>query len=120
MTFSQSTSSHRRLERYVGISGEGVSKACNCLIGWVTIGGMEPRKPYPTDLTDQEWALRTPDVPAAKPGGRSETYPTREILNGILYILRGGWAWRLLPHDCPPGSSSTSMVGAGSGTGPGP
>jgi transposase len=63
---------------------------------------MEPRKPYPTDLTDKEWELIAPYVPVAKPGGRPETYPKREILNGIFYILRGGCAWRLLPHDFPP------------------
>jgi putative transposase len=63
---------------------------------------MEPRKPDPTDLTDKEWALIAPYGPTAKPGGRSEKYPTREILNGILYMLRGGCAWRLLPHDFPP------------------
>ena len=63
---------------------------------------MEPRKPYPTDLTDQEWALIAPYVPTAKPGGRPEKYPKREILDGIFYILRGGCAWRLLPHDFPP------------------
>jgi putative transposase len=46
---------------------------------------MEPRKPYPTDLTDKEWALIAPYVPAPKPGGRPEKYPKREILNGIFY-----------------------------------
>ena len=63
---------------------------------------MEPRKPYPTDLTDDEWALLEPYVPIAKRGGRPEHYPKREILNGIFYIVRGGCAWRLLPHDFPP------------------
>ena len=63
------------------------------------MGGMEPRRPYPTDLTDKEWALIAPYVPTAKPGGRPEKYPKREILDGIFYILRGGCAWRLLPHD---------------------
>jgi putative transposase len=64
--------------------------------------GMNPRLPYPTDLTDQEWALIEPYVPRAKRGGRPEVYPKREILNGIFYIVRGGGAWRLLPHDFPP------------------
>jgi putative transposase len=41
-------------------------------------------------------------VPAAKPGGRPEAYPKREILNGIFYLLRSGCAWRMLPHDLPP------------------
>jgi putative transposase len=63
---------------------------------------MEPRKAYPTDLTDQEWALLEPYVPKAKPGGRPETYPKREILNGICYVVRSGCAWRLPPHDLPP------------------
>ena len=64
--------------------------------------GMEPRKPYPTDVTDREWELIQPYVPRAKPGGRPEQYPKREILDAIFYILRGGCAWRLLPHDFPP------------------
>ncbi len=63
---------------------------------------MSPRLPYPTDLTAREWALLAPYVPRAKPGGRAEKYPKREILNGIFSIVRGGGAWRLLPHDFPP------------------
>jgi putative transposase len=63
---------------------------------------MKPRKPYPTDLSDREWALIQHVVPAAKPGGRPEKYPKREILDAIFYILRSGCAWRLLPHDFPP------------------
>jgi putative transposase len=68
----------------------------------MTMGGMAPRTPYPTDLTDNEWALIAPYVPTATPGGRPEKSPTRDILDGIFYLLRGGCAWRLLPHDCPP------------------
>lgn len=66
------------------------------------MAGMAPRKPYSTDLTDREWKLIHPYVPTAKPGGRPEKYPKREILDAIFYILRGGCAWRLLPHDFPP------------------
>jgi len=40
--------------------------------------------------------------PAAKPGGRPERYPKREILNAIRYLLRSGCSWRMLPHDLPP------------------
>jgi transposase len=50
---------------------------------------MEPRQPYPTDLTDHEWALIEPYVPQAKRGGRPEHYPKREILNGI-FLYRAG------------------------------
>lgn len=63
---------------------------------------MEPRKPYPTDVTDHEWALLQPYMPEPKRGGRPEKYPKREILNGLFSIVRGGCAWRMLPHDFPP------------------
>ena len=63
---------------------------------------MEARKPYPTDLSDKEWALIQPYVPETKRGGRPEKYPKREILHAIFSIVRGGCAWRLLPHDFPP------------------
>ena len=63
---------------------------------------MNPRQPYPTDLSDTEWALIKHLVPDAKPGGRPEAYPKRELLNGIFYLLRSGCSWRMLPHDLPP------------------
>jgi putative transposase len=66
------------------------------------IAGMNPRPPYPTDLSDHEWALIQHLVPEAKPGGRPEAYPKREILNAIFYLLRSGCSWRMLPHDLPP------------------
>lgn len=59
------------------------------------------RASYPSDLTDQEWQLLEPLIPLAKPGGRPRSVDTREVLNGIFYILRGGCAWRMLPHDLP-------------------
>ena len=63
---------------------------------------MTTRRPYPTDLSDREWALIEHLVPEAKPGGRPEAYPKREILNGIFYLLRSGCSWRMMPHDLPP------------------
>src|SRR5215211_4292001 len=60
---------------------------------------MSPRSPYATDLSDDEWEILEPLVPRAKPGGRPRAHQTREILNSIFYVLRGGCAWRLLPHD---------------------
>jgi putative transposase len=63
---------------------------------------MEPRKLYPTDLSDKECDVIKHLVPTANPGGRPEKYPKREILDTIFYILRGGCAWRLRPHDFPP------------------
>jgi putative transposase len=63
---------------------------------------MKTRKPYPTDLNDKQWHILQPLLPEAKAGGRPETYPKREILNGIFYVVRGGIAWRAMPHDLPP------------------
>jgi putative transposase len=60
---------------------------------------MSTRSPYATDLCDDEWEILEPLVPRAKPGGRPRAHETREILNAIFYVLRGGCAWRLLPHD---------------------
>lgn len=59
------------------------------------------RQKYATDLSDEEWALLEPMVPAPKKGGRPAKYERREILNAILYLLRTGCSWRLLPHDFP-------------------
>lgn len=73
---------------------------------------MLPRKPYPSDLTDAEFALIEPLLPPCKSGrpqgGRPEKHPRREILNGIRYILRSGGAWRLMPHDLPPWGTTYS------------
>src|SRR5262245_38867727 len=59
------------------------------------------RLAYSTDLTDEEWQILKPLLPPDKSGGRPRKYPMREVLNGIHYILRGGCAWRLMPHDLP-------------------
>ena len=60
------------------------------------------RKPYPSDLKDKEWEILCPLIPPVKPGGRPARYERREIMNGILYVLRSGGSWRMLPHDFPP------------------
>ncbi len=59
------------------------------------------RKPYQTDLTDQQWKELQSLVPPRRPGGRPRSQDMREIMNGILYVLRTGCAWRHLPHDLP-------------------
>lgn len=60
------------------------------------------RKAYPSDLTDDQWKELAPLLPPAKPGGRHRTVDLREVINGILYVLRNGCPWRALPHDLPP------------------
>jgi transposase len=51
---------------------------------------MNSRPSYPTDLSDKEWNLIQHLVPDAKPGGRPEAYPKREILNAIVSLRRSG------------------------------
>ena len=63
---------------------------------------MMTRKAYPTDLTDREWQLLEPLLPPPKPTGRPIKYPRREVVNGILYVLRSSCSWRMMPHDLPP------------------
>ena len=60
------------------------------------------RAAYPSDLTDAQWALIAPLIPPAEPGGRYRAVDMHEIFNGILYVLRSGCSWRMLPHDLPP------------------
>jgi len=59
------------------------------------------RRAYPSDLTDAQWELIAPLIPAEKPGGRPCTIPRRELVNGMLYVLRTGCPWRAMPHDLP-------------------
>ena len=60
------------------------------------------RKAYQSDLSDAEWSCLESYLPAPKDNGRPKMHTTREILNAVFYIVRGGCAWRLLPHDFPP------------------
>ena len=59
-------------------------------------------KRYPSDLTDDEWAILEPLLPPPKPGGRPRSANLREVMNAIFDILRGGSPWRFLPKEFPP------------------
>jgi putative transposase len=62
-----------------------------------------PRRAYPTDLKDKQWSRLAPLFPLGRRvRGRPRTWTYREIVNAILYLVRSGEAWRLLPHDFPP------------------
>lgn len=65
-------------------------------------GKSEGRQPYPTDLSDEQWEILEPLVPAAQPGPQPIKHTRREIVNAIFYLLRSGCQWRMLPHDLPP------------------
>ena len=56
------------------------------------------RKPYPSNLTNEQWAIPETLILLVKPGGRPRSVDMREVVNGILYILCAGCAWRMMPQ----------------------
>jgi transposase len=60
---------------------------------------------YPSDLTDEEWAIIAPLIPPAKRGGGKRTVSIREVINGLMYVLSSGCQWRAIPKDLPPRST---------------
>src|ERR671910_3770404 len=58
-------------------------------------------KPYPTDLSDAEWALIKPFLVRDRGRRGKRKHDPRRIVDGCFYVLRGGIAWRLMPHDLP-------------------
>ncbi len=68
-------------------------------------GVVMTRISYPTDLTDEQWERLEPLLPRPKSGtprGGRPAADLREVVNAVAYLLWGGLAWRLLPHDFPP------------------
>ncbi|SCF50139.1 transposase, IS4 family [Micromonospora matsumotoense] len=63
---------------------------------------MDRVRRYPSDLTDAEWAFVEPMLPSPQWMGRPEKHPRRAVVDGILYVVRTGCAWRYLPVDFPP------------------
>ena len=64
---------------------------------------MSAKRRYPTDLTDRQWELIEPLLPEPSSNpGRPAKHPKREIVNAILYHVRAGGSWRMLPKDFPP------------------
>lgn len=60
---------------------------------------------YPSDLTDEEWALVEPLIAPAKRGGNRRHVVVREVVNGLMYILSTGCQWRAIAKDLPPRST---------------
>ena len=66
------------------------------------------RKKYPSDLTDEPWAIVGPMIPPAKQntqGGRPRKVDMREVLHTLCYLHRSGCQWEMLPHDVLPKST---------------
>src|SRR6187549_4026599 len=66
------------------------------------VGGIAASTCVASDVSDEEWALLEPHLPAPCLTGRPRAWPMREIVNAIFYVLRSGCAWRLLPDCFPP------------------
>ncbi len=60
------------------------------------------RKPYPSDVSDEEWALVAPYLALLPEDAGQRDHSLREAFNGLRYVLRSGCPWRLMPHDLPP------------------
>ena len=60
------------------------------------------RRPYLSDLSDEEWALLEPLLASSERRGRPPKWPARRVANAVFYLLRSGCAWRMLPHEYPP------------------
>lgn len=67
---------------------------------------MEPnknkRKPYPSDVTDAEWAFVVPYLALMKEDAPQRDHSLREVFNGLRWMVRGGTTWRMIPHGLPP------------------
>ena len=61
-----------------------------------------PRAPYPSDVTDEEWAFVAPYLALVREDSPQRRHDLREVFNGLRYLVRGGVPWRMLPHDLPP------------------
>jgi transposase len=62
------------------------------------------RKPYPSDVTDEEWDFVAPYLTLMTQDAPQRAHDLREVFNGMRYVVRGGQAWRMMPNDLPPWS----------------
>jgi arylsulfatase A-like enzyme len=63
---------------------------------------MENRKPYPSDVSDEEWSFVAPYLALIREDAPQRGHDLREVFNGLRWIVRTGSQWRYMPHDLPP------------------
>src|SRR5919107_1254930 len=63
---------------------------------------MATRKPYPSDVSEEEWEFVAPYLALVREDAPQRTHDLREVLNGLRWVVRTGSPWRYLPHDLPP------------------
>lgn len=73
---------------------------------------MNTTKRYPSDLSEREWVILEPLIPAPKAGGRPRSADMREVLNGIFYLVKSGCQWRMLPIHFPKWQVVYTLVSA--------
>lgn len=79
---------------------------CTFLVENVTLSGMKTdRKPYPSDVRDDEWVLVVSYLTLMREDAPQREYSLREIFNGLRWMVRTGASWRMMPHDLPPWSA---------------
>ena len=63
---------------------------------------MNARKPYPSDVNDEEWEFVAPYLSLLPLDAGQRDHDLREVFNGLRWLVRSGASWRLMPHDLPP------------------
>jgi transposase len=63
---------------------------------------MDTRKPYPSDVSDEEWAFVAPYLALVREDAPQREHDLREVFNGLRWVVRTGSPWRYMPHDLPP------------------
>ena len=63
---------------------------------------MATRKPYPSDVSDEEWVFVAPYLALVREDAPQRNHDLREVLNGLRWVVRTGSPWRYMPHDLPP------------------
>jgi transposase len=63
---------------------------------------MKDQRSYPTNISDEEWALVAPYLTLMKEDAPQREHSLREVFNGLRYVIKTGITWRMMPHDLPP------------------
>jgi len=74
---------------------------------------MSERKPYPSDVSDDEWAFVAPYLTLMTEEAPQREYPLREVFNALRYVVRGGFPGGCCPTTCRRGTRCISIHSAG-------
>lgn len=73
---------------------------------------MKTRKPYPSDVSDEEWSFVVPYLALVREDSEQRRHELREVFNALRWLIRSGAPWRMLPNDLPPVGSGLSTDAA--------